>query len=326
MARQTRNRPGWSFQTISAIAVAVCTYAITIFEKTVKMQKNIFLFLLGLLGVIKLDAQELKAYQIFDKNKDSVSFAQMVKTLSHYDVVLFGEYHNNAIIHWLELKTEEALYALKGSGLILGAEMFETDNQAALDRYLGGNIDEKSLEDEARLWVNFHTDYKPLLDFARIHQIPFVATNIPRRYAAIVAKHGLDTLTQIPADEKRWMARMPIKVNMTTPGYRDMLSMMKDHAGDRAMDFVAAQAVKDATMASSIRKHFRRQHLFLHFNGDYHSKEYGGIYWYLKKRKKRWKIAVVSVGETDASNLSLPEEFVPTEFNIIIPEDMTKTY
>src|SRR5699024_7460088 len=185
-----------------------------------------------------------------------------------------GEYHNNAIIHWLELKTTEALYREKGNKLMLGAEMFERDNQKQLNRYLSREIKEKELQKEARLWPNFHTDYKPLLDFAKAHHLKFIATNIPRRYAAVVAKEGQDSLTHLPRKEKRYMAKMPIQVDMATPGYKEMLGLLKDHAGDRAKDFVAAQAVKDATMAASIRKNlkrkflfFKRGNLFLHFNG-----------------------------------------------------------
>jgi uncharacterized iron-regulated protein len=50
-----------------------------------------------------------------------------------------------------------------------------------------------------------------------------------------------------------------------------------------ARNFIAAQAVKDATMAYFILKNRRPQDVFLHYNGDYHSKNYGGIYWYLKR-------------------------------------------
>lgn len=284
------------------------------------------LSLAGLLLLSSVQSQDIKAFQIYNKEKAAVSFYEMVQALSKYDVVLFGEYHNNSIVHWLQLQTEKELYKLKEGKLILGAEMFERDNQLQIDQYLAGEMDEKELAKEARLWNNFKTDYKPLLDFAKEHQLPFVAANIPRRYASLVAKHGLDSLNNLPDSEKVYIAKLPIKVDMATPGYPEMLDMMKDHAGDNAMNFVAAQVVKDATMAESIVKNFKRKHLFLHFEGDYHSKEYGGIYWYLKKMKKRLKVAVISMAESDEADLKLPEAFIATEFNIAVPADMTKTY
>src|SRR5699024_6514478 len=106
-------------------------------------------------------------------------------------VVLFGEYHNYSINHWLELKTAEALHRLKWDHLILGAEMFERDNQQAVTQYIAGIINKDSLTKEARMWQNFETDYLPLLNFAKRRHLKFVATNVPRRYAAMVAKQGL---------------------------------------------------------------------------------------------------------------------------------------
>ena len=290
------------------------------------MKKNLLLFVMACVGMLSVHAQELRAYQIYNKDGQTVNFNQMINSLNDFDVVLFGEYHDNSMIHWLEFKTEEALFKVKGDKLVLGAEMFERDNQPQVSEYLSGEIDEKGLEKDARLWPNYKTDYKPLLDFAKTNHLTFVATNIPRRYAALVAKNGLDTLSNLPDTDKSYMMKLPVKVDMATPGYPEMADMMKEHAGDQAMNFIAAQAVKDATMAESILKNLKRKELFLHFNGNYHSKEYGGIYWYLKKAKKRLKVAVITAGMADDAALSLPADFKVTEFNIIVPEDITKTY
>ena len=47
----------------------------------------------------------------------------------------------------------------------------------------------------------------------------------------------------------------------------------------------------------------------------------------LKKKNPNLKIAVISVFESEKPELSLPEkDFIPTEFNLVIPSDMTKTY
>ncbi len=297
--------------------------------------KKIFLITLCCLCFSLTKAQTLKAYQIYNKAGQPVNFGQMINSLSQYDVVLFGEYHNNAIIHWLELQTEKALYQHKGNKLVLGAEMFERDNQEALDKYLSGKIDDKQLQEEARLWPNYKTDYRPLVDFAKKHDLNFIATNIPRRYAQYVARKGLDTLLHLSKKEEKYMAHMPITVDMATPGYSEMVAILKKHtSGDKLHNFIAAQAVKDATMAASILTvekkgflFFKKKRLFLHFNGNYHSKKYGGIYWYLKKHKKRLKVAVITTAQAKSNQLPLPsKDYVPTEFTIVVPADMTKTY
>src|SRR5699024_8931366 len=122
----------------------------------------------------------------------------------------------------------------------------------------------------------FKTDYLPLLNFAKDNNLKFIATNIPRRYAATVAKHGLGRLNKLPKSEKAYIAKLPIRVDMATPGYKEMRSILKEHtSGDKIMNFIAAQAVKDVTMAESILINRQPAQLFLHFNGNYHSKEYG---------------------------------------------------
>jgi len=106
----------------------------------------------------------------------------MLKEAADADIVLFGELHDNPISHWLQLELTKDLYDLKKDKLVLGAEMFESDNQVILDEYLSGKILQSSFESEARLWSNYKTDYKPLVEFARINKLKFVASNIPRRY------------------------------------------------------------------------------------------------------------------------------------------------
>lgn len=279
------------------------------------------------LSTILVFGQDLPAYKFYNQKGKEVKFSKMVNELSQYDIVLFGEHHNNSINHWLQLQLTKELYKKTNGKLILGAEMFERDNQSQLNKYIAGELDEKVLKDSMRLWNNFTTDYKPLLDFAKTNKLEFIATNIPRRYASIVAKKGLDSLNTVTQKEKAWMMKLPVEVTLDTPGYPEMLEMMGDHAGPNAMNFVAAQAVKDATMAESILNAYQSGKLFLHYHGDYHSKEYGGIYWYLKKANPNLKIAVISVFESENPNLPTPKEnYKPTEFNLVFPADMTKTY
>lgn len=286
--------------------------------------KKIFALCL-FLAAVSLHAQELPAYRIYNSKGKAVDFGKMVRQLEKYDVVLFGEYHNSSIVHWLQLKATEELYNRAGDRLLLGAEMFERDNQEAINRYLKGETDDKKLAEEARLWPNYKTDYKPLLDFAKSKKLPMVATNVPRRYASAVAKKGIDSL-YLEASEKDWVVQLPFTVTLETPGYEEMRKMMGDHAGGKAMNLVAAQAIKDATMAESILKNLQPGRILLHYHGDFHSKEYGGIYWYLKQARPDLKIAVISVAESEEQKLPLPADFVKTDFNLVVPKDITKTY
>ena len=144
-----------------------------------KLTFSIFLF-----ATIISVAQDKKAYQIFDKKGKKSSYEKVLKASEKTDVVLFGEIHDNSLVHWLQLEFTKDLAQRKP--LVLGAEMLEADNQKQLDQYLKGEINQKQLDSSARLWKNYKTDYKPLVDFAKDKKINFIATNVPRRYASLV--------------------------------------------------------------------------------------------------------------------------------------------
>ncbi|HJD87712.1 ChaN family lipoprotein [Empedobacter falsenii] len=290
------------------------------------------LYTLFIIVSIQLNAQDKKVYQIYNKNERKTDFGKMIKELSKYDVVLFGEHHNNAVNHWLQLQTTKALYEVKGNQLILGAEMFERHQQNQLTNYLKGTISDIEFQKNTKLWSNYKTDYKPLVDFAKEKNLDFIATNVTRQYASYVSKNGLESLDTISTNEKLLLARLPITIDYEAPGYPEMIKMMGDHVGIKAKQFVAAQALKDATMAESILNNWNENALFLHYNGDYHSKNYGGIYWYLKFFRPNLKIAVIEILETADLNEKLSviksknENITTTEFIIVFPKDSPKSY
>ena len=89
------------------------------------MKYIIFSMILLLESVAVFSQKPLVTYQIFNKEKQEVSFEEMAQSLSEYDVVFFGELHNNPIAHWLQYELTNKFFDLKGKELILGAEMFE---------------------------------------------------------------------------------------------------------------------------------------------------------------------------------------------------------
>lgn len=292
------------------------------------MKKVILAFMFAAISVV--NAQDLKNYQIYNQKEEKVNFDKMIKELSSYDIVLFGEHHNDAINHWLQLQTTKALYKAKNGKIILGAEMFERHQQKDLTDYLKNKIEDKDLQTKTTLWKNYSTDYKPLVDFAKENKISFVATNVTRKFASYISKNGLSSLDTISNDDKKYLVKLPFDIDYNAPGYPEMIKMMGEHAGLKAKQFVAAQAVKDATMAESILSSYKAGELFIHFNGDYHSKNYGGIYWYLKHTNPNLKIAVIEILEASDNKLNIEkpkeESFTPTEFIIVLPKDSPKSY
>ena len=283
--------------------------------------KKILLLTLNFGLMLGIAAQQKPAYILYNANGKKLSYNKMIDRLVQNDIVLIWEYHNNAISHWMELEITKDCKEKRS--LVLGAEMFEQDNQAALNLYLQGKLSAKGLDSMARLWNNYPTDYAPLVDFAKDNNIVFAATNIPRRYASMVSKTGFEALDTLSAITKTWIAPLPINFDASLPGYKNMVEMMGGHGSS---NMVKAQAIKDATMAYFILKYFVAGSLFIHYNGSYHSDNHDGIVWHLLQSKPDLKIATVTtVSQKDISKL-LDENKNKADFIICVDEDMTTTY
>jgi len=301
--------------------------------------------LLLLFGLLALSFRPDKpAYRLYDAKTKAVSYNQLLRRAADADVVLFGELHNNPICHWLELQLAKDLAEQKKGQFVLGAEMFETDNQTALSDYVQGRSSDKEFAAQARLWPNYDTDYKPLTTLAREQKLPFIATNIPRRYATLVARNGLSALDTLSAATKRLIAPLPLTVDLTRPGYKAMMDMMggsghgsggtpNPHSGttDMSANFARAQAIKDATMAYFILQNRKPGQTLLHINGDYHSKNFDGIVGYLRDMAGP-SLKILTISSVDVPDPERPKADSETtlsqlaDFVIAIPADMTKTY
>lgn len=272
-------------------------------------------------------AGDKPAYQIFDKKGKAVSFEKMAVGVQQNQVVMFGEYHDDPIIHWLQLNLTRRLFDDKGGKLVLGAEMFEADMQEPLNAYLKGQTDEKTFKEAVTsLWKNYNTDYKPLVEFAKSKSIPFVATNIPRYIARYVYKNGFTALDTLKPEIKNLLPPLPLPYQADLPGYKAMLEMGGGHGGE---NLPKSQASKDATMAYHISKALTGEyasHTFIHYNGTYHSDGFEGIVWYLKQYKPSLTVSTISaVRQKNVGKLE-KEHIGKADFVICVDEEMTRTH
>lgn len=248
--------------------------------------------LLLLVTLTLFSFQDQSAYILFTKKGKEISYNKFLKELKEADVILFGELHDNTTAHQLELSLLKDLHQSKKENLVIGAEMFEADDQLKIDELINGTINPLSFAREAKLWDNF-SDYKPLLDYAAENDLDFVATNVPRRYANLVGRKGLKALDSLSDEAKKYIAPLPVEVDFTLPGYAALQSdFMHSHGG--LIYMAQAQAIKDATMAHFILQHYKKGKTFLHINGAYHSDNYEGIFWMLKKKNPDLKIVTIS--------------------------------
>ena len=280
--------------------------------------------LVFLLLSVNAFAQDKPAYTLFNAEGKSVDYDKMIKALNKADIILVGELHDNSIDHWLELQILKDVYS-KHNDLTIGMEMFEADDQLVLDEYINGTIEEKHLLSEAKVWDNYKNDYKPLIEFAKANKLKAVATNVPRRYANLVFRKGIDALNTLPDEAKKWIAPLPIAIDLELPGYKSMIASMGGHGPAGSAENIArSQVVKDATMAHFILQN--KKSIFIHYHGSYHSQNYEGIYLYLKEANPNLNILTIHSVEQAAIDKLEDANKKTADFIICSPSDMTKTY
>lgn len=259
-------------------------------------------------------------HRVYDaREKRYADFESMLYDLARHEVVFVGEQHDDQATHRLERAILEGL-ARRRSGIIVSLEMFERDTQNGLDAYLAGRLPEEEFLKGARPWPRYQSDYRPLVEFAKAHNWPVLAANIPRKYASLVSREGLAAIDRLSTSD-----RLLVAGNFQCPFddyYEKFAEVMSSHPGadspnggdkkkkkdqldakQREMTerFYHAQCVKDETMAESIARRVDEagtasgRPLVVHFNGAFHSDYRLGTVARVKRRMPGAKSKVVSV-------------------------------
>ena len=261
-------------------------------------------------------AGSVSAAQFSDaKSGKELTATQLAQKLAKYDVVFFGEYHDQGEIHKSEAELLEALHKIKGEKLALSMEMFEADNQEKLDSFLAGSLSEEDFLATSRPWPNYKTDYAPLVNFAKEHKMPVVAANVPRFLAAHVAKNNAST-EGIEAQYQKWL---PKHTYAPEGAYKDKFyAQMNSPEAPMKMPparlaaVYAAQCLKDDKMAESMAAfsdaHKKMQ--VLHINGCFHSDAHLGTAQKLETLRPKLKVAVITPLERKQKGAEPAGDFV----------------
>ncbi|TAE54495.1 MAG: iron-regulated protein, partial [Bacteroidetes bacterium] len=178
-----------------------------------------------------------------------------------------------------------------------------------------------------KLWNNYATDYRPVVELCRSAGVPFVAGNVPRTYARLVSRQGAAALDTLPAEEKALLCPLPYPIDYQLPAYAAMRDMFAGHGGGMNPDnFIAAQALKDATMAWRLLAALSSGKQALHLNGSYHSDFHEGMVWYLQHYRPGIRVLTLSVVEQEDLDRLDTENLKRADFIIVVPAKMTKTY
>jgi uncharacterized iron-regulated protein len=99
----------------------------------------------------------------------------------------------------------------------------------------------------------------------------------------------------------------------------------KAHGGG-AQNIIQAQALRDATMAHSIRTSRQEGQTLLHFNGSYHSDRHDGIVAYLRQYAPKLRVRTLSVVSQEQLQQLDKEQVNIADFVVVVPADMIKSY
>ena len=289
------------------------------------MKKTILLIFLAVFVLMAFAPAENEkpAYLLYTQEGETITYSELLKYVLENDLIFFGELHNNTIAHWLQLELAKDLAADTTRTTHIGMEMFEADQQILIDEYFADLISQNSFEREARLWNNYQTDYKPVVEFARENGLKVVATNIPRRYASSVFGEGLEVLESLSPQAKQFMAPLPIDVDVTLPSYKNIAEAAHGHGGE---NLIYAQAVKDATMAHFILLNMRLDDRMFHLNGSYHSNDWEGIVWYINDAVSGYNIFTINTITADDILNVEHDGLQSADVTLVVPSTMTTTY
>lgn len=210
------------------------------------------------------------------RNLNQVGIPEMVADLRKARIVLIGESHSSAEDHAAQLTMIRALHDA-GAKVSIGLEMFRTEEQPALDRWVERTLGIAELREVYnRNWPpEFWDLYKEILTYARQEGIPLVGLNLPREIPNQVARGGFDSLSA----EQR--SRLGIDSCEIPDRYEGLLRTVlgeKDGGPSRTFDnFCQAQLVWDHSMARAAAGYVRvnADRTLVVLSGTFHAWRHG---------------------------------------------------
>ena len=211
----------------------------------------------GSAGGAPADVGDPRAVTVFRGDGSAATWNDLVAAACGADAVIVGENHG----HPLGLAVSAALWSdtlADTHRAALSLEFFERDEQAHLDDYLAGLIDDKTFELAThRSAGSYPPGHRAMVEAAKAAGRPVYAANAPRVYVHLASSAGFDRLATL-TDEQRRLFRVPDE--LPTGRYRqafdEVMGDMSGHGGpapDEPADPEQAQARHKAALDGAFR-------------------------------------------------------------------------
>jgi aminopeptidase N len=183
----------------------------------------------------------------------AITPAELAAKLDDVKVVFIGESHTDIDFHRAQLKVIQELQK-RGRDVLVGLEMYPYTEQAALDLWNTGTMNEDDFVTKSQWYKNWGYHwlyYRDIFVYARDKKIKMYGVNTPREVVTAVRKKGFQNLTPEEA------ARIPPKVDVASEDHKTFFravfaggdSMMHQMASGPMFDgMYAAQCTWDASM------------------------------------------------------------------------------
>ena len=212
------------------------------------MKRSIVILLSVFISISALAiAMKPSNQRLYDVNhgKETV-MSDVIAALKQNRIIIVGEHHSNITHHEAQVNV---IRSLKESGVqvAVGLEMFRSDSQPALDRWVAGDIGEEEFQEIFYdNWGYSWANYRVIFDYARAEKMPMIGLNVPRDITRQVARQGFQSLNK---EQKGKLSNIACRVD------KEYMDYIKKAFGGHAhgkLDFTyfcEAQLVWDTMMA-----------------------------------------------------------------------------
>ena len=174
------------------------------------------------------------------------AISEVLPALKQNRILLVGEHHNNKRHHQAQINV---VRLLKESGVqvAIGLEMFRSDSQEALDKWVAGKISKTDFE--AVFYDNWGyswENYRVIFDYAREQKIPLIGLNVPRDITRQVSRQGFQSLNK---EQKGKLSNIACRVDKEYMDYIKKAFGGHGHGNINFTYFCEAQLVWDTVMA-----------------------------------------------------------------------------